>query len=121
MTPPADSPLSPAPRTRQVCLTQEHIDKFGAPVPAANGCKVINVERKPTGMTAELVCDGRTKGKGTVESTWTDSEHAKGSVHFTGTVQAGPRERPLEWTTKSTSVYKGAECGSVAPEPMAEK
>ena len=73
---------------------------------------------KPAGMTASLVCSGRTNGTGTVESNWSEPDHARGKVHFVGTIQAGPNSRPIEWTTESVSVYKGPDCGSVQPAPM---
>jgi hypothetical protein len=47
-----------------------------------------------------------------------EPDHAKGKVHFTGTMQMGPNSRPIEWTSESTSVYKGPDCGSVQPLPM---
>jgi hypothetical protein len=73
---------------------------------------------KEHGMTASLVCTGRTAGTGTVESNWSEPDHARGKVHFTGTMQMGPNTRPIEWTSESVSVYKGPDCGSVQPMPM---
>jgi len=122
MTPPANSPFATGPHTTQVCVTQAQIDKYGGPPPASRGeCQVTNMVVKPTGMTADMVCTGRTSGKGTVQATWTDGEHAKSKVHFTGTMQAGPSPRPLEWTSESTSTYKGPDCGSVQPASMPDK
>ena len=110
-----NSPFGGGPRTTQVCLTQEQIDKYGAPTPASHDCQITNVVLKPHGMTADMVCSGRTTGKGIVESTWSEDGTATGTVHFVGTIQAGPQPRPIEWTSHSTSVYKGADCGSVKP------
>jgi hypothetical protein len=118
---PANSPLNPAPRTTQVCLTQAMIDKYGAPVPPRNDCRLANVQKGELGMTADLVCSGRMTGKGELTSSWPDPEHAKGSVHFIGTVQAGPNPRPIEWTQQSSSVFKGPDCGDVKPLPMPDK
>jgi hypothetical protein len=120
MTPPPGSPFAGGPRTTQVCLTQAIIDKYGAPTPQsrAGDCTVTNVQKSDHGMTADMVCTGRMTGKGTVESTWSDSEHATGKVHFTGTVQGRNGAMPVEWTTESTSVYKAADCGSVQPVPI---
>jgi hypothetical protein len=69
-------------------------------------------------MTASMVCTGQVNGTGTVESDWTIPDHAKGKVHFVGTMQMGQNSRPIEWTSESTSVYKGPDCGSVKPLPM---
>jgi hypothetical protein len=72
-------------------------------------------------MTADWICSGRMAGKGTLESSWTDPNHAKGKVHFVGAMQMGPNTRPIEWTTESSSVFKGADCGAVKPLPMPDK
>jgi Protein of unknown function (DUF3617) len=119
---PPNSPFAGGPRTTQVCLTQEQIDKYGSPLPQMRGdCSVTNIVKKPTGMTADMACTGRMTGKGTVESTLIDGEHAKGKVHFTGSLQAGANPRPVEWTSESTSVFKGADCGDVKPLPVPDK
>jgi hypothetical protein len=117
---PAGSPFAGGPHTKQVCLTQAMIDKYGAPMPQADrgGCQITNVALKATSMTANMVCTGRTNGTGTVESDWSEPDHAKGKVHFTGSMQMGPNTRPIEWTSESVSVYKGPDCGSVPPLPM---
>ena len=43
----------------------------------------------------------------------TGDEHATGKVHFVGSMQVGPNSKPIEWTTASSSIYKGIDCGSV--------
>jgi hypothetical protein len=60
-------------------------------------------------------------GKGTVESSWTDSDHSTSKVHFTGSMQMGPNATPVEYTIVANSVYKGADCGNVKPPPMPDK
>jgi hypothetical protein len=57
-------------------------------------------------------------GKGTLESSWADPNHARGKVHFVGVMQAGTNSRPVEYTIESSSIYKGPDCGSVKPAPM---
>lgn len=120
MTPPAGSPFAGGPSTKQICLTQAIIDKYGAPPPQsrAGDCTVTNVQKSDHGMTANMVCTGRMTGSGAVESSWSDPEHAAGKVHFTGTVQGRNGTMPIEWTNESTSVFKGADCGSVQPLPI---
>jgi hypothetical protein len=120
MTPPPGSPFAGGPSTKQICLTQAIIDKYGAPPPQsrAGDCTVTNVQKSDHGMTATMVCTGRMTGNGSVESSWSDPEHAKGKVHFTGTVQGRNGTMPVEWTTESTSVFKSADCGSVQPIPI---
>jgi hypothetical protein len=104
------------PRTTQVCVTQEQIDKFGTAPPQTHGdCQVNNVVKKATGMSAELVCTGQMSGKGDIQAWWNDDLHSSAKVHFLGAMQMGPSPKPIEWTVDSTSVYKGADCGSVKP------
>lgn len=118
----ANSPFAGGTRTTRVCLTQQQIDKYGAIVPPAHGaCQVTNIVKKADGMTADLVCTGPMSGKGTLESHSTDGGHAKGKVHFVGSIQAGPATKPVEWSTESSSVFKGADCGDVKPVPMPDK
>jgi Protein of unknown function (DUF3617) len=108
--------------TTQVCLTEAQIEKYGAIMPQTHGnCQVTNIVKKPGGMTADMVCTGPMSGKGTVESSSTDGIHATGSVHFVGTVGVGANVKPIEWTSTSNSVFKGADCGDVKPIPMPDK
>ena len=109
------------PHTVQVCLTQQQIDKYGAILPQTRGCQIANLVNNPTSMTADMVCTGHLNGKATLHATWTDSEHATGGMHFIGSMQVGADSKPIEWTTASTSVYKGSDCGSVKPNPMPDK
>jgi len=106
------------PHTMQVCLTQAMIDKYGAPVSQTQrDCKIVNVVMHTSSMTADLVCSGRMNGKGEMQSSWSGNT-AIGKMHFAGTMQMGPNSTPVEWTTNTTSTYKGPDCGSVKPLPM---
>lgn len=109
-----------APHTMQMCLTKDMIDKYGGPLPQSrnNECQAENVKMGANNMTADWVCNGSMKGKGTIESSWPDENHIASKVHFTGTMQMGPEGKPVEWTSESTSVYKGADCGNVKPMAM---
>ncbi len=106
----AKSPFGGGTTTTQVCLTQVQIDKYGAITPQTRGCQITNVAIKSNSMTADMVCTGTMSGKGTMESSWTDDEHATGKVHFLGSMQMGPNSKPVEWTSNSTSVFKSADC-----------
>ena len=105
------------PRNIQACLTQDMIDKYGAIVPQylANTCQLTNVVKKTGGMTADMVCSGRMTGKGTLEIGWSDSEHAKGLLHFSGAMRPGEDEIKIEWSAVTTSAYKGPDCGELKP------
>lgn len=122
MPPGANSPFGGGAHTSQVCVTQAMIDKYGAPVPQSRGgCEVSNVKMGSGHMTADWVCSGMMAGKGTVESSWSDSDHATTKVHFTGSMKMGQNPAPIEYTIVATSAYKGADCGSVKPVPMTDK
>jgi hypothetical protein len=104
------------PQTTKVCLTQEMIDKFGAPLPQSRGaCQVQNVVLKPGSMSAEMVCTAPMSGKGSIESSWSDPDHATGSMHFTGEMKMGPNSKPVEWKSQSTSTFVSSDCGPVKP------
>jgi hypothetical protein len=110
------SPFSGMTVTAQTCYTQEMIDKYGGPMSRPQGgCKITNIVQKPNGMSADLVCTGNMSGKGEVWSSWTDSNHTSGKMHFAGTMQSGQNSTPVEWTTTFTSTYKGPDCGNVKP------
>ena len=119
-TPAAATAAMSGPHTAQICVTKEMIDKYGGPLPQSrnNECRAENVKMSAHGMTADWVCNGSMKGKGTVESSWTDEDHVTSKVHFTGAMQMGPQSKDVEWTSDSTSTYKGADCGSVKPVAM---
>ena len=120
---PSPAAMAGGTHTTLVCLTQQQIDKYGAIVPQTHGraCEVINIVKQGDGMTADMVCTGTMSGKGTLESHLIDSDHAKGKVHFVGSIQAGPKAMPIEWTAHSSSVFKSADCGDVKPAPMPDK
>jgi hypothetical protein len=94
------------------------IDKYGAPMPQSRDCQISNVVIKATSMSADWVCSGRMTGKGTLESSWADPNHAVGKVHFVSTIQMGPNFKTVEYTIESSSVYKGPDCGDVKPAAM---
>jgi hypothetical protein len=111
-----EKPGSGAPHTAQTCVTQSQIDKYNGPKPTADGgCQVTNIQKRPAGMTAVMTCTGSMTGKGTIETTWTDSGHSKSKVHFTGKMKVGPNSKSVEWTIDSQSSFKGPDCGSVKP------
>jgi hypothetical protein len=116
-----NSPFNGGPHTTQVCFTQQQIDKYGAILPQTRGCQVTNVDKKAHSMTADMVCTGSMSGKGSLESSWTDDEHATGKIHFFGSMPVGANSKPIEWTSASTSMYKGPDCGSVKPIPVPDK
>ena len=117
---PPGSPGGPprgTPHTTRVCLTQEMVDA-GALLPQSRGqCKLEDKVVKPGSLTATYVCVGKMKGSGKLESTFSDLEHMTSSIHFEGTLDVNAQQRPIEWTTTSNAVYKGAECNQTPAQP----
>ena len=104
------------PKTYQVCVTQDEIDKYGTVPPQTHGdCQITDVTKKANGMSASLVCTGSMTGQGTVDATWTADASSTSNIHFTGSMQMGPHPSPIEWTINASSTYKSADCGSVKP------
>jgi hypothetical protein len=112
------SPFGKGTHKSQVCLTQEMIDKYGMPLPQSRDCHLENIVRTADSVTADWVCTGRMQGRGTIQSTQTEEGHAKGKMHFAGTMQLTSGPRPVEFVLDSTSEYKGADCGEVKPLPL---
>lgn len=109
-----------APKTSQVCITQAMLDKNGAPYsnPPRSNCQVTNIQTKPDGMTATMKCTGSMDATGTLQATFVDANTTKTTMHIAGTMQSGSRSTPVDMTVQSTSVFKGADCGSVKPAAM---
>ena len=103
--------------TSQVCVTQAMIDKYGGPYtnPQSAQCQVTNVSLTASGMTANLTCSGRTNMTGTVQTTFVDANTTKTTMNLS---MAMPTGQAMTMTMNSTSVYKGADCGSVQPLSM---
>ena len=104
-------------QTQQVCVTQAMIDKYGGPYtnPQSAQCQVTNVSLTESGMTANLTCSGRTNMTGTIQTTFVDANTTKTTMNLS---MAMPTGQAMTMTMNSTSVYKGADCGSVKPLPM---
>ena len=112
-------PPAPGLHTTRVCLTQEMVDA-GALLPQSRGqCRIQDKEVKPGSVTGTYVCTGKMKGMGKLESTLPDLEHVNSTIHFEGTMDVNGKAKPLEWTTTSTSVFKGAPCSQLPAQPAA--
>jgi hypothetical protein len=102
-----------------VCLTQDQIDKYGVIMPPSlRDCELSNVVQKPDSFTADMICKGTYNGKGTIQSTWTDDDHASGKVTFVAKSRDSSKPMSIAWTQESTAVFKNPDCGNVKPRPM---
>ena len=104
--------------TQQVCVTQAMIDKYGGPTsnPQNAQCQMTNVSLTATGMTANMTCTGRMPMTGTVTTTFVDANTTK--MVMVLNMAAMPNGQSMTMTMNATSVYKGADCGSVQPLAM---
>lgn len=114
-----DPKESDTPHTAQSCITQAQIDKYNGPKPEANGgsCQITNIQKRPSGMTADMICGPPMTGKGTITTEWIDSHHSRSKIHFIGSMHVGKNLKTVEWTIDSASRYKGPDCASVQPLP----
>ena len=102
-----------------VCLTQAQIDKYGVILPPSlRDCEISNVVQKPDSFSADMMCKGSYNGKGSIESTWTDDDHASGEIRFVAKSRDSSAPMSIAWTQESTAVFKSPDCGSVKPRPM---
>ena len=109
---------SPEPVGLPVCLTESQIDKYGVILPPSlRDCQISNVVQKPDSVSADMVCKGTYNGKGTIESTWTDDDHASGKIRFAARSKDSSKPMSITWTQETTAVFKSADCGSVKPRP----
>jgi uncharacterized protein DUF3617 len=110
---------APAPLGLPVCLTQAQIDKYGVILPPSlRDCEISNVVQKPDSFSADMMCKGAYNGKGSIESTWTDDDHASGKIRFVAKSRDSSEPMSIAWTQESSAVFKSPDCGSVKPRPM---
>ena len=96
-------------------MTQADVDADKPPQTADRdmGCTSRLVSQTASGMTAQVSCDGRMKGTGTMQVAYNGTDHYSGSFDFQGTMAGNP--------TKMSSSFKGdwvkADCGAAKPMP----
>ena len=103
--------------TSQVCLTQAMLESFKGAAPLTRTTEFTNLKVSPSGITARASQTGNLSGTGIGEASWTDSEHSRSSIHYTGSLRAGFDLKPVAWTEEFTSVFKNASCGDIQPFP----
>lgn len=99
--------------TSQMCMSQAEVDSSAPPHidQGATGCVTKVLSATANSMTAQMTCNGRMKGIGTMKISYRGAEHYEGSYDFKGSVEGNP--------TNMTTTFKGdwvrADCGSVKP------
>lgn len=102
------------PVTHQTCITPEQAARDSIPniSDADSGCKVAGQKRVGDSFSADIVCDGRMKGKGTMTTTLKGSKSYTGKMAFNGSSAEG---MPLNMTSEAVGTWKSADCGTVQP------
>jgi hypothetical protein len=101
------------------CYTQEMIDNYGILFPPSlRDCQLSNTVKKPSSINADLTCSGRSNGKGSTETVWSDPDHATSVIHFVVKQKQGPNTISMGWTQEATAVFKSSDCGDVKPRTV---
>jgi hypothetical protein len=103
--------------TIAVCLTQSLIDTYGVVLPPSlRDCQLTHPVQQPNSFAADLSCKGTYNGTGSIETTWSDPDHAVGKIRFVAKTNAsGEDALVLRWTQESSAVFKSSDCGTVKP------
>lgn len=97
----------------QMCMSQAEVDSNNPPHidEGGTGCTTKVISQTGSSMKAQMTCNGRMKGSGTMQVTYSGAEHYKGNYDFKGTVEGNP--------TNMSTTFQGdwvkADCGSVKP------
>src|SRR6185437_13664706 len=97
----------------QICMTQAEVDADKPPAMTQNdmGCSGKVTGMTANGVTEDMTCNGRMKGTGHMQISFTGDSHYEGSYNFNGNMEGHPMQ--------SSSSFKGdwvkADCGSVKP------
>lgn len=101
------------------CYTQKMIDTYGILLPPSlRDCQLSNTVRESNRISADLVCQGRTNGSGSVETNWSDEDHAASIMHFVAKEKQGPNTMAMSWTQEASAVFKSSDCGAVKPRAL---
>lgn len=99
--------------TSQMCMSQEEVNSDRPPHidEASTGCATSLVSSTASAMTAAMTCNGRLKGTGKMQISYSGAEHYRGSYSFTGQVEGNP----TRMTTHFKGDWVGANCGDIKP------
>jgi hypothetical protein len=101
------------PITSQVCMTQDEVNADMPPRMSREGenCENHVLAKTASSISVDMVCNGRMKGTGHLQVSYSGAEHYEGTYNFKGTAEGHPADM--------TSNFKGdwvkADCGAVKP------
>lgn len=106
--------LSGDPIVVKQCISKEQAERDEPPRTQndKSGCEMQNAKRDGRTFTADMVCTGDMKGKGTMKVTNESSESYTGSMTFKGTQVRGG---DVEMTNEFSGKWLGADCGDIKP------
>ncbi|MGA2552695.1 MAG: DUF3617 domain-containing protein [Burkholderiaceae bacterium] len=106
------------PMVNKVCVTPEMAARNEPPrtMREQDQCHMSGFDMSANPISAEMVCEGDTKGKGTLKVSH-DAESYKGMMEFTGTDKRGT---PIAMQGNFAGRWLGADCGDVKPPPSAK-
>lgn len=107
------------PITVQVCVTSEMAarEDFPKPMRPEDHCQFENNNQSGDAISADFVCTGDTKGKGSVKVNYDSDTSYAGEIHFTGTSKLG---HPIEFRSEFSGKWLSADCAS-AKSPITGK
>jgi len=106
ITPPFQKPT-----TVQVCVTPEMAarDDFPKAMRPEDHCQIENKNQSGDAISADFVCTGDTKGKGSVKVNYESDISYAGEIHFAGTSKLG---HPIEFRSEFSGKWLSADCDS---------
>lgn len=109
-------PGMPTSSTRQMCVTEQTLARFGAPDQGGK-CHQENVQRSAKGMSFDLVCENpQTNAHGHVDVLFDDRTHVHGAVRMSGThTMGGGQSVPFSVDATQTGHWLSNDCGAVKP------
>lgn len=106
-------PVAGQPLISEICVTaaQAVMDTPPNLVQGESGCSTQNVRATGNSVSADVVCTGRIKGQGHMETTYSGMTHYQGKYRFQGTSDGQPQNLNVSFDANFVS----ASCGTVKP------
>jgi hypothetical protein len=99
--------------TTHMCMSQEEVDSSSPPHidESSTGCATRLISATAASMKAAMICDGRLKGTGDMQISYSGAEHYRGTYSFKGQVEGNP----TTMTTRFQGDWVKTDCGAVKP------
>ena len=99
----------------QICMSQADVDSDRPPPvgDAGDGCTTRLTNSSAANVSATMTCNGKMKGTGSVQISYSGTDHYTGTFRFQGTMEGEPAN--MSGTFKGDWVR--ADCGGIKPTP----